>query len=214
VDGQLTGVPDGSRSDAGAGGERESPTVQTDAELLLEAVARPAAFEAIFARHAVTIHRYVARRVDPSVVEDLVAETFAIAFDRRASYRREYPDARPWLFGIATHLMARHRRSERTRLRAFARADRVETTEAVDSAAIARADARAMSGELATALGKLRDGDRDAILLLAWGDLGYEEIARALDIPVGTVRSRINRARRRLRELLPSVVAINPQEPT
>lgn len=185
---------------------------RTDAELLLEAVSEPAAFEAIFARHVRAIHGYVARRVDSSIVEDLVAETFTIAFDRRLSYRREYPDARPWLFGIATNLIRRQRRSERARLAAYARVDPEGFANGGEAEAVARADAGAARAELAAALAKLRSGDRDALLLMAWGDLSYEEIAGALEIPVGTVRSRINRARRRLRELLGGVEAISMQQ--
>jgi RNA polymerase sigma-70 factor (ECF subfamily) len=185
---------------------------RTDAELLLQSASEPAAFEAIFSRHVRAIHGYVARRVESSIVEELVAETFAIAFDRRRGYRREYPDARPWLFGIATNLIRRRRRSERARLAAYARVDREPVGDEAQDEAVSRADARAGRAELAAALAKLRSGDRDALLLMAWGELSYEEIAAALEIPVGTVRSRINRARRRLRELLGGVAAISEQQ--
>lgn len=174
----------------------------TDAALLSQARSDPCAFQAVFVRHASAIHRYLARRVEPSAIEDLVAETFAVAFDQRARYRQEYPDARPWLFGIATNLARRHVRSERARVRAYARLDVAMAASATEIEAVARADARAVLGDLAAALRQLGQGDRDALLLMVWADLSYEEIARALAIPVGTVRSRINRARRRLRELL------------
>jgi RNA polymerase sigma factor (sigma-70 family) len=193
------------------GAVRDSRTLCSDAELVLQSASDPSAFELVFARHVTAIHRFVARRVEPAVVEELVSETFATAFDRRGRYRREYPDARPWLFGIATNLMRHHRRSERARLAAYARVDPAEPVDGVDGEALERLDARAGRGELARALGKLRRGDRDALLLLAWGELSYEEIALALDIPVGTVRSRINRARRRLRELLSGLEAIDEQ---
>jgi RNA polymerase sigma factor (sigma-70 family) len=198
------------RSDGTAGAERLARL--TDAQLLVEAALEPAAFEVVFLRHVSAVHRYLARRVEPVVVEDLVAETFALAFDRRGRYGREYPDARPWLLGIATNLVRHHWRSERVRLGAYARVASDEVVEGADVAAVARADARAVGGELAAALSGLRRGDRDALLLMAWAELSYEEIAQALEIPVGTVRSRINRARRRVRELLDGVEAISEQQ--
>jgi RNA polymerase sigma-70 factor (ECF subfamily) len=164
-------------------------------------------FAEVFRRHATQVDRYLARRVERSMVEDLVAETFTLAFDQRRSYRAEYPDARPWLFGIATNLTRHHQRSERTRQSAYARLGADQTYEGVEAAAVARADARARREELAEALGRLHPGDHDALLLLVWAELSYAEIAEALEIPIGTVRSRINRARRRLRELLDRVPA-------
>jgi RNA polymerase sigma-70 factor (ECF subfamily) len=184
----------------------------TDAQLLVQAASDQVAFEVLFARHVSTVHRYLARRVEPAVVEDLVAETFAAAFDRRGRYRREYPDARPWLLGIATNLVRHHWRSERTRLAAYARVGPDDVAHDTDAMAVARADARSVRHELAVALSRLHRGDRDALLLMVWADLSYEEIARALEIPVGTVRSRINRARRLLRELLDGVAAISEQD--
>jgi RNA polymerase sigma-70 factor (ECF subfamily) len=123
-----------------------------------------------------------------------------------------YPDARPWLFGIATNLVRRHRRSERVRLQAYARLEVDGAVDGVEASAVARVDSQSVRRELAIALGKLRDGDRDALLLMAWAELSYEEIAEALGIPVGTVRSRINRARRRLRELLKGIAPISVGE--
>src|SRR4029078_7873725 len=70
------------------------------------------------------------------------------------------------------------------------------------AAADARLDAQSMGSELARALGSLTEGDGDALLLYAWADLSYEEVGQALAIPTGTVRSRLSRARRQLRELL------------
>jgi RNA polymerase sigma-70 factor (ECF subfamily) len=184
----------------------------TDAQLLARAASDPEAFETVFIRHVSAVHRYLARRVESGVVEDLVAETFAAAFDRRGRYRREYPDARPWLLGIATNLVRHHWRSERARLAAYARVGPDDVVQGTDAVAVARVDARSARNELTVALSGLRRGDRDALLLLVWAELSYEEIARALEIPVGTVRSRINRARKLLRELLDGVPAISQQD--
>lgn len=182
-------------------------SVMTDAHVIRASLSEPTAFETIFNRHVKAIHRYLARRIDAAAVEDLVAETFAVAFDQRDRYRHEYPDARPWLFGIATNLLRHHLRSERTRLQAYARLDCDLLTEALDASAIARTDALRIRNRLVSALGELNRGDRDALLLMSWGDLSYSEIALSLGVPIGTVRSRINRARRHLRELLEDLAA-------
>lgn len=183
----------------------------SDEQLIAESAADPHAFEAVFLRHASAMHRYVARRGGSSSADDIVAETFTRAFDQRHRYRNEYADARPWLLGIATNVMRHHHRSEATRLRAYARLDPEQASDGVDLSAVSRADADAARSALSNALAKLKRGDRDALLLMAWADLSYEEIGAALEIPVGTVRSRINRARRQLREVLQDVAAISNQ---
>lgn len=138
------------------------------------------------------------------LADDLASETFVVAFRRRATYDRSRPDARPWLFGIATHLLRHHYRTERRKLAAYAKTgvDPVVASDPGFDAAEDRAQAKALGPALARALAPLRPGDRDALLLLAWADLSYQEIAEALGIPIGTVRSRLARARRQVRELL------------
>jgi len=152
------------------------------------------------------VHRYAARRLGPEAAEDLMAETFTIAFQQRFRYNTELADARPWLFGIATNLVGRHRRAEARRLKAIGRlpsAARADGSEdAVADLVAARVSAQAVRGELALGMARLPARHRDVLLLVAWADLGYEEVARALEIPVGTVRSRLHRARRKLRDAL------------
>ncbi len=175
---------------------------EPDAALIAASIDTPVAFAAVFDRHYDFVHRYLGRRVGFDVADDLVSETFTTAFRVRARYDLAHSDARPWLLGIATNLVRHHRRAEVRRLRAY---ERLETEAAVgiDEALVAaRVDAAAERPRIARALARIPDGDRDALLLLAWADLTYAEIAIALDIPIGTVRSRIHRARRRLRELL------------
>jgi len=140
--------------------------------------------------------------VGPDRAEDLASETLVIAFRRRASYDRSREDARPWLLGIAANLLRDHRRSERRQLLAYARApaDRVFTDDL--EASDERLDADASGPAVALALAGLKPAQREILLLFAWGGLTYEEIGEALGIPVGTVRSRLARARRRVRELL------------
>ena len=115
------------------------------------------------------------------------------------------PDARPWLYGIATNLLARHRRGEARRIGATARLLSRQRPAPDETRAAGRAplDAESLWPYVAgrRAVAALPEGERDALLLFVWEDLGYDEIAAALGVPVGTVRSRLNRARRTLREL-------------
>jgi RNA polymerase sigma-70 factor (ECF subfamily) len=159
-------------------------------------------FADVFDRHYDAVHRYLARRVGPDLADDLTAETFTQAFDVRLRYDAKYADARPWLFGIATNLMRHHHRGEGRRLRAYARLDRPADSGDAFGGIDGRLDAERAGPAIAGALMTLSQGDRDALLLFAWADLRYEEIAVALGIPIGTVRSRLNRARGRLRELI------------
>lgn len=174
----------------------------TDAEVVARSVREPETFAAIFDRHAPHIHRYLARRLGSAAADDLVAETFLAAFRRRDRFDTGRPNARPWLYGIATNLVAQQRRTEEREYR-LRQAYRPATSEASPADRVAgEVTARSLRRHLLDALAGLADGDRDVLLLVAWEDLTYEEVAAALTIPVGTVRSRLNRARRLLRERL------------
>jgi RNA polymerase sigma factor (sigma-70 family) len=176
---------------------------RSDAQLIASSLHEPEDFAAIYGRHAKTVHRYAYRRVGPEHAEDVVAETFVAAFRRRASYDLDRPDARPWLLGIATREVAQHRRAEETRYRAMARVGTTLPEDGLADLATTNVAARAAGSALGAALGGLRPGDRDVLLLWAWGDLSYEEIATTLDIKKGTVRSRLHRARKLVRAALP-----------
>jgi RNA polymerase sigma factor (sigma-70 family) len=174
----------------------------TDAVLMSESCLLPSIFSAIFDRHFDAIYSYLRRRLGAQLAEDLVAQTFEEAFRLRARYDSTRADARPWLYGIATNLVRNHHRRERRRLVAYSRfpmetasADEVDVT-------VSRADAWAMAPTLARALESLTPADRDTLLLLAWAQLSYSEISDALDVPIGTVRSRLSRARMQVRELI------------
>jgi RNA polymerase sigma factor (sigma-70 family) len=170
----------------------------SDAQLIARARTDRRAFAAIFDRHHDAIHGYLRRRLDAPIAEELAAETFVRALRGVDRYDARYTDALPWLYGIAANLVRRHRRTEVRRLRAYARTGRDPLTDE-HSDAPARLDAAAAGPRLAAALAELSAGDREALLLLAWAELTYEEIAAALCIPVGTVRSRLHRARTVLR---------------
>lgn len=173
-------------------------TELTDSELIERSMDQAEEFVAVFDRHFSVIHRFLQVRGD-GVADDLAAETFAVAFRRRGEYDGQHPDARPWLFGIAVNLLRTHRRSERRRLGALAR---LSGERAVDSSqtVIERIDARRTVVSLRAALDALRPEDRELLLLHACVGLTYEEVAEALAIPSGTVRSRLHRLRARLRD--------------
>jgi RNA polymerase sigma factor (sigma-70 family) len=173
-----------------------------DAAVIESSWREPERFAVLFDRHAPHIYRYLARRAGPQVADDLVAETFLVAFAKRDRYDLSYCDARPWLYGIATNLAGQHRRDEarQFRIRQAAVADLEVPGHAERVAADVTAQAtRALLGR---ALATLPAGDRDVLLLIAWEQLTYQEVSRALAIPVGTVRSRLHRARTKVRQVL------------
>jgi RNA polymerase sigma-70 factor, ECF subfamily len=167
-------------------------TQPSDAVVIERSLERPQAFASIFDRHFDAVHGYAQRRLGRSLAEEIASETFIRAFDRRASFDCSRADARPWLFGIAANLMRRHWRTERRRLRAL---ERLERPHREDSSPHERL-------ELVAALDALPAREREALLLFALADLSYEEIAEALGVPIGTVRSRLARARDRIRKRL------------
>ena len=175
---------------------------ESDAAVIAASCRQAARFGAIFDRHASLLYRYLARRAGVNEADGMLGELFRIAFERRESYDIERPDARPWLYGIATNLLANHRRREARRMRGTARLLAAEVgSEDPSERTEARLDAAERWPRVADAIGRLPPAERDTLFLYAWEGLSYEEVASSLEIPVGTVRSRINRARRRIREL-------------
>jgi RNA polymerase sigma-70 factor, ECF subfamily len=169
---------------------------QSDAAVIEQSLVQPQAFASIFDRHFDAVHGYAQRRLGLSLAEEIASETFTRAFDGRASFDASRADARPWLLGIAANLMRRHWRTERRRLGALQRLESRSTEEA-------DADDRT---DLVAALGALPAPEREALLLYALADLSYDEIADALHVPIGTVRSRLSRARDRIRKRLDAAI--------
>ncbi|MFB9690143.1 RNA polymerase sigma factor [Amycolatopsis plumensis] len=151
-------------------------------------------FTAVHDRYFADIHRYVAGRLSTQAAEDVAAETFLVAFDRRKTFDPARGDLRAWLFGIATNLVSRHRRKEARHYRALSRLDPREAAEGHESRVVASVTV----ARLGKALSRLSAGERDVLLLVALGDLGYAEVAEALGISPGTVGSRLTRARKKL----------------
>jgi RNA polymerase sigma factor (sigma-70 family) len=181
-----------------------------DAAVIACSVRSPECFGTIFHRHGPAIYRYIARRLGPDSAEDLVAETFLVAFRRRGRYDGAYSGARPWLYGIATRLIGRHRRDEIRFFQAIARTGVDPASEALDGQIIDRVAAEAARPELAVALSRLSQGQRDVLLLVASG-LSYPEAGLALGVPAGTVSSRLVKARRIVREALGGADPTGPE---
>jgi RNA polymerase sigma-70 factor (ECF subfamily) len=177
---------------------------EPDSTVIERALARPEAFAVLFDRHYRRIYAYAARRLGAGLAEDVAAETFLIAFDRRDSYDRTRPDAAPWLYGIAANLISRHARAEVRQMRALARTGTglpdIETD--IETDVDGRLDAAAVRGRLSKALAALPAPEREVLLLVAWAGLSGQDAATALDIPAGTARSRLHRARTQMRAAL------------
>jgi RNA polymerase sigma factor (sigma-70 family) len=176
---------------------------RTDAELLAQASQLPELFAIVFDRHFATIHRYLERRVGREGADELSGEVFRIAFEQRRRFRPLHDSALPWLYGLATNLLLKRWRGDARAARALARLQAASrNSDGELDGADDRLSAAAARMQLLEALAALEPGDRDVIVLVAWEELSYQEVAAALDLPLGTVRSRLNRARRTLREHL------------
>jgi RNA polymerase sigma factor (sigma-70 family) len=180
----------------------------SDSAAIAVSLDRPERFATIFDRHYVAVHRYLARRAH-SHADDLASMTFVVAFERRGSFRRDSTSALPWLFGIATNLLHERYRVERRERGALSLLGS-ERPDAVDGAWLAVNDDHV--DQLTQALATLDSAQLDVLLLYAWEELSYEEIAEALSVPLGTVRSRLARARAHLRSRL-EPTSVNP-DPT
>jgi RNA polymerase sigma-70 factor (ECF subfamily) len=196
----MTRTPESAWDDVGGPPEADRPDLSRLAGAELRG-----AFGRLFDEHAAALHRYLARRVGPSVAEDIVAETFLAALRGRHGYDPARAGVRAWLYGIATNLLRHHVRAEVRALRATARlAYQAGVGEDHAEAVSARVDAEHRVGQLAAALAELSPGDREVLLLTSWAGLTAGEVGEALDIPAGTVRSRLHRVRRWVRGHAPT----------
>ena len=186
---------------------------RSDAIAVAASLASPPAFAKVFERHHAAVHRYLARRLGTDLADELAAETFAVAFAKRDRYDTDFENARPWLFGIATKLAHRHWRREERELRAYARTGVDPAAPPPDERGPARADGAVAGPALAAALAVLTPEERDVLLLYAWEQLDQPEIAAALSIPPGTVKSRLRRARARVCQTLAAAGELDPLRP-
>ena len=179
-----------------------------DEAVLAESLSCPDRFGELYSRYFAEIYRYLAGRLGPDAADDLAADTFLAAFGRRATFDPARGTVRPWLYGIATKLVAGHRRAESRRYAALARLGADQAVPDEEERIAERVAAWQARRSLAGALARLADADRDVLLLVALAGLSYAETGFALSIPEGTVASRLNRARRRL------VSALGGTDPT
>jgi len=183
----------------------KTATDTDDADVVRRSRSDPECFATLFDRYFTPLHMYASRRLGASAGDDVASETFLVAFHGRDRFDPGRGSVRAWLYGIATNLIRGHRRAEERGYRAHARAAAEPFHSGDEEQADARIVAAATRDILVTALADLSSGDRDALLLVVWGGLSHEETAEALGIPVGTVGSRLHRARRRLRAALDDV---------
>jgi RNA polymerase sigma factor (sigma-70 family) len=167
-------------------------------------------FGVLFDRHARSVYNHCFRRTASwADAEELTSAVFVAAWRRRRDVRPIGESARPWLLGVANNLLRNHRRSLRRYRAALARLPSPgPQPDPADDVAGRLADERQMSRVLAL-VKRLPRRDQEVLALCAWSELTYQEAATVLDIPVGTVRSRLARARARLAEL-----DGNPRSPT
>ena len=160
-----------------------------------------AAFGRLFERHARAIYNYCFRRLGEwGAAEDALSLVFLEAW-RRRDQELATDIVLPWLYGIATNVVRNRRRSERRFRAALARLPQASPEADFDEAADARLDDARQMKEALTLLARLRRREQDVWVLCAWSGLSYADASLALRIPVGTVRSRLSRARRHLLEL-------------
>jgi len=177
-------------------------TQTSDADLIARSLADPDLFTAVFDRHSGEILRYVYARLGPDLAEDVTAETFLAAFGCRSKYDGAWPDARPWLYGIAMRQISRHRRVEERRLRLLRSAPVDGPAEDHSDRAVARVTAQRLGPRLAAAVAALPRQDRELLLLIAWVELSYAEAATALSTTTSAVKARLHRIRVRMRQEL------------
>ena len=167
-----------------------------DAELIARSLdGKEDAFVEVVRRHEAAVARYLVRRAGREVAEDLLGEVWVAALASRATYDRSFPDAGPWLFGVAHNTLRRHWRSrpaEELVADVTGMAPGWDPWTAVDS----RVDAESV---LRRALALLQPHQREIVTLVAWEDLTVADAGRALGLPAGTARRVLHEARTALR---------------
>ncbi len=155
-----------------------------------------------YAAHADALFGYIARRLGREAAEDLTAQVFVEALASWPRFDPAQGSAKTWLFAIATNLIRAQRRREQRNLDLLARSG-------VDPLAedpIRGADSRVVAADqwprVAAALRDLDPVDRDVLLLYCFAEMDYRDIGQALGLPEGTVASKMNRVRRKLRHRL------------
>ncbi|MEV0746334.1 RNA polymerase sigma factor [Streptomyces sp. NBC_00184] len=162
----------------------------------------PDAFGGLFDDHAQTVFRYAVRSTgDWAGAEDVVSLTFLEAWRLRGTLRESDEELKPWLLGIATNVLRNTRRAARRHEAALTRMPAAPAVPDFADELVGRIHDAEQLAAAQAALRRLRPKEREVFLLCVWDGLDYRDAARALGVPVGTVRSRLSRARKRLRGL-------------
>lgn len=178
------------------------------------------AFGTLFDEHARAIHRYAYRVTGESAAaEDVVAQTFLEAWRLRRKVLAEGGSLEPWLYGIATNVLRNARRSASRHRAALERIPKPGPAPDITDELMRRVSEQEELTAARAALGKLRPPEREVVALCVWSGLSYAQAAEALGVPVGTIRSRLSRAKARLRslasdELLAMRATLEPQAAT
>ncbi len=161
------------------------------------------AFAVLFDRHSSKVYNHCFRRsAEWSMAEDLTSVVFLEAWRKRRQVRLHGDSVLPWLLAVANNCLRNAERSRRRYHRLLAKLPRPEDTPPLDAQTSARVDDEVTMRRLLLVFRQLNTEDQEVIALCDWSGLSYEEAATALDIPVGTVKSRLSRARTRLRTLM------------
>lgn len=176
---------------------------RSDSDLILASVADPAAFRELYQRHASNLLGYFFKRTfDAQVAADLMAETFAVALERRAKYRDQGQPGAVWLYGIASKELSRYRRGWAIEHRALARLG-IERP-VLDDEGIARVedltDLGAFRELLAEAVAELNGRQREALRLRVLEGLDFRSVGRILGCSEGAARVMVHRSLSRLAE--------------
>lgn len=172
----------------------------TEGELIRRSVDDPDLFSEIFTAHYSAIFGFVSAALGRHLAEDIAGEVFLRAFRDRHRFDPTYESARPWLYGIASNLIQDHLRQQARQYRAYQRTGLPDIAEtSFEDEVASRADAAEAAPVLQAALMALRAEEASVVLLYVTEDRTYQEIADILRIPIGTVRSRLSRARQALR---------------
>ncbi len=167
-----------------------------DVELLAMARSEPEAFGELFKRHSRSVYAYCARRTgNLDLAEDLTSVVFMEAFRRRHKLHLSNASALPWLLGVATNVARNADRSVRRYRSALDRLPTLPNSASSEDDAIERLEAQDALARALEAISALTRAEQEVVLLVLWSELTYADAATALDIPVGTVRSRLASAR-------------------
>ncbi|GAA0975425.1 sigma-70 family RNA polymerase sigma factor [Acrocarpospora macrocephala] len=177
--------------------------MDTDLELWSRAAGDDGgAFGALFDRHARSVYNHCFRRTaDWSAAEDLTSVVFLEAWRRRRQVRISNDSVLPWLLGVANNALRNRSRSLRRHQAAIGRLPSMNSVTDPAQEVAERLDDEQQMREILAVVNRLPEADRDVLALCVWAGLSYEDAAVALNIPVGTVRSRLSRARARMKKL-------------